>query len=173
MRRSVLAACLVLLLATTHPPRRPPPGTPPVQPPAPATTSPTTTMTGTTATTASTTTMTAPRPERPRASRSWPRPRTPVPGPSPTPGPARPWEEVREHIAACESSGNPTARNPRSSASGLYQAIHGTWHGYGGYPSAADAPVEVQERHAAELYARRGLQPWRASAGCWRKRLGR
>jgi hypothetical protein len=170
MRRSVLAACLVLLLATSHPPRRPPTRTPPVETPEPTTT---TTSPVTITSSSTTTTTTAPRAVRPRASRSWPRTRTPVPATSPKPGPPRPWEEVREHIAACESSGNPTARNPHSSASGLYQAIHGTWHGYGGYPSAADAPVEVQERHAAELYARRGLQPWRASAGCWRKRLGR
>jgi Transglycosylase-like domain len=167
MRRSALAACLFLALAANHPARRPSPGVPPPAPPTSTSMATTTTASPTT----TTTTTTAPRPVRRRVSRSWRR--TSVPAPPPAPPAPRPWVEIREHIAACESSGNPTARNPRSSASGLYQAIEGTWHGYGGYPSAADAPVEIQERHAAELYARRGLQPWRASAGCWRHRLGR
>jgi hypothetical protein len=170
MRRSALAACLLLLLAANHPARRP---SPDVRPPSPPTSSapPTSMETTTTSSPPTTTTTTVPRPVRRRVSRSWRR--ASVPPPPPAPQAPRPWEEVREHIAACESSGNPTARNPRSSASGLYQAVEGTWHGYGGYRSAADAPVEIQERHAAELYARRGLQPWRASAGCWRHRLGR
>lgn len=56
-------------------------------------------------------------------------------------------------ILRCESGGNPTAENPSSSASGLWQIIDGTWNGYAGYRHAADAPAAVQNAKAAELYA--------------------
>jgi hypothetical protein len=55
-------------------------------------------------------------------------------------------------ILACESGGNPTAQNPRSSASGLWQFLTGTWNGYGGYPTAADAPPDVQNERAAQVW---------------------
>lgn len=70
-----------------------------------------------------------------------------------------------EQIARDESGGRYDAQNPRSSASGKYQVLDGTWDGYGGYARAKDAPPEVQERWAREAYAKAGSRPWRAS-GC-------
>jgi hypothetical protein len=82
----------------------------------------------------------------------------------------RGWGHWAPRVAHCESRGRYDARNPRSSATGRYQAIRGTWGGYGGYPEAAAAPPHVQERHAAELFTRAGLRPWRASRRCWSRR---
>lgn len=54
-------------------------------------------------------------------------------------------------VMMCESGGNPTARNA-SGASGLWQIMPGTWGNYKGYPSAASAPVEVQNERAAQIW---------------------
>lgn len=50
----------------------------------------------------------------------------------------------------------------RSSASGLWQVLRSTWGRFGGFVNAADAPVEVQNEFARQL--------WRNGAGCshWR-----
>lgn len=65
-------------------------------------------------------------------------------------------------VLSCESGGNPYAENPSSSASGLWQIIDGTWNGFGGYYHAADAPWDVQNDKAAQLWA------GGAGAGHWR-----
>jgi hypothetical protein len=57
-----------------------------------------------------------------------------------------------------ESGGSLTAQNPTSSASGKWQFIDSTWNDYGGYPTAADAPEDVQDAKAREL--------WAGGAGC-------
>jgi len=62
-------------------------------------------------------------------------------------------------IIQAESGGNPTAMNP-SGAAGLYQFMPGTWDGYDGYASAADAPPSVQTAKAEQVYAADGLSPW-------------
>lgn len=59
------------------------------------------------------------------------------------------------------------ATNPRSTASGAWQVLRGTWDHYRGYDTAQDAPVSVQDAFAVELYAARGTQPWTASRPCW------
>lgn len=56
-------------------------------------------------------------------------------------------------VLRCESGGNPTAENPRSSASGLWQILDGTWAGFGGYRRASHAPPAVQNQKAAQLWA--------------------
>lgn len=66
-------------------------------------------------------------------------------------------------VLQCESKGNPRAENPRSSASGLWQVIDGTWGGYGGYSRASSAPASVQNDHAVGLWAGgRGRSHWRS-----------
>lgn len=65
-----------------------------------------------------------------------------------------------------ESGGNPTAQNPVSSASGLWQFLDSTWGGYGGYQHAKDAPASVQNERARIVYAGgRGASHW-AGPGC-------
>jgi hypothetical protein len=49
-----------------------------------------------------------------------------------------------------ESRGNIRAMNP-SGAAGKWQIMPGTWNGYGGYSSAADAPEAVQDAKARTL----------------------
>lgn len=61
-------------------------------------------------------------------------------------------------VLARESGGNPTAQNPRSTASGLWQFLRSTWAGYGGYVNAKDAPWEVQNERARQV--------WAGGAGC-------
>jgi hypothetical protein len=70
-------------------------------------------------------------------------------------------------IRHCESHDDYRAENPRSTASGAFQIIDGTWAGYGGYRHASHAPRAVQDRQALALYADRGTQPWRSSRWCW------
>lgn len=66
------------------------------------------------------------------------------------------------HVLACESHGNPTAQNPRSTASGLWQILDSTWARFGGFARAMYAPVDVQNAKARLL--------WRGGAGAfhWR-----
>lgn len=56
-------------------------------------------------------------------------------------------------VMECESGGNLLAQNPRSTASGKWQILDSTWAGYGGYRRAMDAPEEVQDGRAREIYA--------------------
>lgn len=75
-------------------------------------------------------------------------------------------------IAACiakyESNGNPRAQNPRSSASGLYQFIDGTWHAVTGLPgSAKDYPASVQTKAFYKLWDNgRGAHHWVTAHRC-------
>lgn len=67
-----------------------------------------------------------------------------------------------------ESGGDPTAINLSSGASGLFGMLLSTWDSLGlGYPGGAyTAPVSVQERGFAILYARDGTSPWAPYDGC-------
>jgi hypothetical protein len=95
-------------------------------------------------------------------------------------------------IAGCESGNggrgiNYRAHNPRSSASGGWQFLSGTWryvartyastwqaHGWEhlrreamNTRSMANARPEVQQAAAVVLYQREGTRPWLASRACW------
>lgn len=64
-----------------------------------------------------------------------------------------------------ESGGNPAAYNP-SGAAGKWQFMPGTWGGYGGFASAAQAPEWVQDARAIEIWAGgAGAGHW-AGDGC-------
>lgn len=62
------------------------------------------------------------------------------------------------YVMMRESKGSLTARNPTSTAAGKWQFLSGTWNGYGGYSSAAQAPESVQDARAAQV--------WAGGAGC-------
>lgn len=68
-------------------------------------------------------------------------------------------------IMMCESRGNIRAENRHSSASGKWQFVDGTWNGYGGYQHASDAPEDVQDAKAREVWANG------AGRGHWRQCL--
>lgn len=57
------------------------------------------------------------------------------------------------YVMMRESGGNLTAKNPRSTASGKWQALNPTWNGFGGYSEAWQAPEAVQDAFAAQLWA--------------------
>lgn len=73
-------------------------------------------------------------------------------------------------IIDCESHGDPNAKNPRSSASGLWQHLATYW------PSRASAAgwggssiwdPEANTAVAAWLAYSEGFHHWNASRGCW------
>lgn len=93
--------------------------------------------------------------------------------PSPSPRTTRASRSHRHlpavllRIRECESGGDYRAENPRSTASGAWQILDGTWHRYGGYRHASHAPRDLQDAKALALYADRGTSPWNASRRCW------
>lgn len=68
-------------------------------------------------------------------------------------------------VAIAESRLVPTAKNPESSATGLFQVLQGTWIGAGckGDPKNADDNIAC----ARKLYDDSGLVPWEASREHW------
>lgn len=74
-------------------------------------------------------------------------------------------------IIACESGGDPKARNPGSSATGLFQHLGRLWPeraaraGWGGYP--ATDPVANVAVAAWLVYEGGGWSHWAPSRGCW------
>ena len=72
--------------------------------------------------------------------------------------------EILEKVAWCESGWKAEAKNPNSTASGIFQFIESTWLVWG--------KGEVFDPHdnieaAVRLYEARGLKPWEASRICW------
>lgn len=67
------------------------------------------------------------------------------------------------YIVARESGFNPTARNPRSSAGGLYQFLRFwlPYCGLSGYSNFAQVPVVEQVRCAKKVVRQHGLAPWK------------
>jgi nucleoid-associated protein YgaU len=79
-------------------------------------------------------------------------------------------------IIQCESGGNPKAKNPSSTASGLFQFVNGTWRAYGGgefAPTARQATVGEQYTVANRAFKREGYRPWNASKSCWQGKIGK
>lgn len=68
-------------------------------------------------------------------------------------------------IALAESQLVPTAKNPRSSAKGLFQILDGTWDEFDcdGSPLSVDANINC----AKKIYAARGVADWGASKETW------
>ncbi len=70
-------------------------------------------------------------------------------------------------IAHLESGGNYSALNPTGcngqSCGGKWQFAPSTWNNYGGYRFAQDAPPELQDQKAREIWDEgRGCQHWDA-----------
>lgn len=75
---------------------------------------------------------------------------------------------ILTRIRACESGGDYTARNPRSSAAGAWQFLGSTWASVTGSPAPASAyPPATQDAAAVKLYRRSGTSPWSPSRHCW------
>jgi peptidoglycan hydrolase-like protein with peptidoglycan-binding domain len=65
-----------------------------------------------------------------------------------------------QHIAQCESGGDPTAVSPDGQYRGKYQFTRATWRRLGGTGDPAKAPEALQDKLAAKLFAAEGTAPW-------------
>ncbi len=107
--------------------------------------------------------ITPPPPPPPVTTTTTTAPPAPAPAPAPVPSAGPATGRCGGDLPPCyvmmrESGGNPTAKNPSSTASGKWQFLDSTWAGYGGYGSAYLAPESVQDAKAREL--------WAGGAGC-------
>lgn len=74
-------------------------------------------------------------------------------------------------VIRCESHGDPSARNPHSTASGLFQHLRTYWSERSGKAGWSEADIfdpEANVAVAAWLYYHGGPSHWNASRGCWR-----
>lgn len=69
---------------------------------------------------------------------------------------------VMKRVAFCESGYNPRAKNPKSSATGVFQIMAGV---HGVSPRFLTNPY-INIAIAKQLYDNSGLEPWRASNNC-------
>lgn len=74
-------------------------------------------------------------------------------------------------IAEAESTYNATAKNPKSSASGLFQILTSTWKGAGCQGDVFDAESNIA--CARKLYTTSGTKPWDASKATWGQYLNK
>jgi hypothetical protein len=63
-------------------------------------------------------------------------------------------------VMACESRGDPYAKNPRSTASGLFQMVRYWWSGASAYPAFDPFNPEANIRAAAWLFYEEGASQW-------------
>ena len=70
-------------------------------------------------------------------------------------------------IMRCESGGNPYAKNPTSTASGLFQHLKGWWGGAWGPAFDPFDPNASVENAARLRYLNGGWSDWYASRHCW------
>ena len=78
---------------------------------------------------------------------------------------------VIKRIIFCESTNNPKAKNPTSSAKGLMQIINKTAGECMDYFGREMNMLDEADNLACGeyLYNRYGLKPWASSKGCWGK----
>ena len=74
-----------------------------------------------------------------------------------------------DRIIFCESSGNPKAKNPRSSAYGLCQFINSTWaYVEDKWDMELDREDPIDQLYACErLLSEEGTSHWEESQCCW------
>ncbi len=70
-------------------------------------------------------------------------------------------------IRCCESRNNYLATNSKSTASGAYQFLDGTWAGQFGVRRALWATPAQQDMAAVAEWRKNGTRPWNASKHCW------
>lgn len=66
-----------------------------------------------------------------------------------------------------ESGGNPTAQNPTSTASGLFQMINGTWKAYGGSTPTAKQASVAEQTAVATRYVNARYGGWPQAQAFW------
>lgn len=74
-------------------------------------------------------------------------------------------EPVMLRIAFAESGFNPLAKNPNSTASGLFQILKGTWAAHKCEGEVFDAEDNIA--CARKIYDRNGTRDWLASKNGW------
>lgn len=81
--------------------------------------------------------------------------------------------DILKDGSAAVGSWRAKAENPRSSASGAFQAVTSTWEGVTGLPAPASAyPMDVQLAFFEKLWdGGRGASHWAPSRSCWSKIL--
>ena len=81
--------------------------------------------------------------------------------------------ELLNKIIFCESGWDEKAKNPNSTACGLGQIIEDTWKNEMkmlGLPEDSDClDGDINLIATKSLFAREGVEPWRASEECWGK----
>lgn len=78
---------------------------------------------------------------------------------------AFPNDPVMRAIARSESRFNPKARNPTSSAKGLYQIVNGTWKDHNCTGNVLNAEDNI--KCAVKLHDKNGTRDWDASKANW------
>lgn len=71
---------------------------------------------------------------------------------------------VMYRVAEAESGFNPNARNPTSTAKGVFQILNGTWKAYGCTGDVLNAVDNIN--CARKIYDAEGTIPW-DSSGPW------
>lgn len=74
---------------------------------------------------------------------------------------------IMVRIAMAESTFDPTAKNPYSTASGVYQILNGTWNDYDCAGDVFDPTDNIT--CARKIYDKEGTTPWNASIEVWGK----
>lgn len=70
-----------------------------------------------------------------------------------------------DRIVVCESNYKPLAKNPLSTAAGIFQFISSTWDAWGeGNVFNAYDNIDA----GVKLFKAKGTKPWLASVGCWK-----